>query len=1107
MGSIDSPHCRGGGAFRCFGLRVLGALLALWTLSPAPPASALGNFTRHIAITVGAGVVGGPHASFPVLVQVVDGDLRTTPFGSVQSASGYDIVFRGETAAICAPSTSPCLLDHEIEEYDGSAGILIAWVRVPSLDNGRTIHMYYGDPQVTSPTQTPGAVFDADYVGVWHLHQTDTGGWNHTSDSSRYGNHGSGGDSEAPAMTSRTNGKIGFGQAFGNGDGTYDFIDAGQDASLHITGNQITLEAWLFHNIAPNTAHGCSNPPYTVNCPAVPSVANPYGIINQKGYNDGYRLFLNGDPFQCPNPNGGAAGLTSPCLGFSIPGAHDTVYSSQYGSPATDPVTPGVWHHVAGTYDGTEMRMYVDGQKLLAVAEPWWIHRLDDGDCWAPNSHCGSVAPGGTTVTFDTPLPAAIGPGDVLTFDARIGGTVENLLITGVDGPRTQATVSPAAAYNHDTTTGTYWITSPFKTGNLSPSMAEQGIWIGHGDQPQNVGWSSEWEGILDEVRVSRVARSASWLQTQYNNQDNPATFAPAGVSAPAAVSLPTLTTVYRSIGTNAGVLYSTGTASVALGGTVVSFAGGASLPPNVGPGDQLDFTGPPAETLFVLSHDSATQVTLQTPAASAHTNEAYTVRRVYNTLQAWENALPADLVTANVREVGVAFNDGPFTAGVTFSGSVTDPLRDIRLTTHAAARQRGVPNPGAGTGVVLDNGASAGAAITVLDGHVTVEHFEIKGGIGTGAHGIELANGLGAANLATLRYNLIHGTGGDGIRLSDADSVVDIHNNFIFGTNAGVRLLVDLAPGGRVNVYNNTFYNNTIAGVTSRDSGGTYVRQTSLRVALRNNIAHSNGVDFEVAKPFEEAYFCTGMSGVDPTGCSNVTPELADPATNTVLAFTAADSCLYVGSNDKFRGVAVSPLAPPAGSGADLQWDHWNGAAWTSLETGVFRDTNFQWADFAYWPDDPAGWVTRTVGAAVGARYYVRACYASGASSPTEKLVARADVSTASRYNLSRDKTGLYNSPWRGVGVTGLESPAGPVGAGVSFVSATDLHIQSGSDAQNAVLNQPRADGNQVGSALNERFVVDADLQIRPNGSCPSKNPDCWDIGADEYERRPRCR
>jgi hypothetical protein len=107
----------------------LGAFSAL---SPASPAWALGTFTRHLTITVGAGVVvAGPHPNFPLLVDVSNGELRTTANGSqVQSANGYDIVFRGEDTGICGgPAT--CMLDHEIELYDGGAagGRVVAWVR------------------------------------------------------------------------------------------------------------------------------------------------------------------------------------------------------------------------------------------------------------------------------------------------------------------------------------------------------------------------------------------------------------------------------------------------------------------------------------------------------------------------------------------------------------------------------------------------------------------------------------------------------------------------------------------------------------------------------------------------------------------------------------------------------------------------------------------------------------------------------------------------------------------------------------------------------------------------------------------------------------------
>ena len=200
--------------------RTLGALLALWALSLASPASAQGTFTRQLTITVGAGVVGGPHANFPLLVDVTNAaELATTGNGGrVQSPNGYDIVFRGEgdSPGICAPAAEPCMLDHDIELYEGAAGRVVAWVRVPSLANGRVIHMYYGNSQITSSTEASGAVFDADYVGVWHLKESGTGSRNEYRDSSRYANHGQGGQGAANATPARVSGKIGFGQHFGN---------------------------------------------------------------------------------------------------------------------------------------------------------------------------------------------------------------------------------------------------------------------------------------------------------------------------------------------------------------------------------------------------------------------------------------------------------------------------------------------------------------------------------------------------------------------------------------------------------------------------------------------------------------------------------------------------------------------------------------------------------------------------------------------------------------------------------------------------------------------------------------------------------------------------
>jgi hypothetical protein len=36
---------------------------------------------------------------------------------------------------------------------------------------------------------------------------------------------------------------------------------------------------------------------------------------------------------------------------------------------------------------------------------------------------------------------------------------------------------------------------------------------------------SYNFNGIIDEARISNVARSADWITTEYNNQNSPATF------------------------------------------------------------------------------------------------------------------------------------------------------------------------------------------------------------------------------------------------------------------------------------------------------------------------------------------------------------------------------------------------------------------------------------------------------------------------------------------------------------------------------------------------------------------------------------------------------
>ena len=214
-------------------------ILYLALAAPKP-----GSYARFRSITVPTSSLGASCTTsltnFPLLVSLSGPDadeLRTVADGGyVQNANGYDIVFTDG-------SNNP--LDHEIEQYTSTPGgaTLLAWVRLPTLSvlGPTTIFMRYGNPSITSPTANPAGVWDGSYKAVWHMKETGAGAAGEYKDSTGYGNHGQGGAGVGGAVPTQAAGQIGFGQSF---DGSDDFIDAGADASLNITG-PITLETWV----------------------------------------------------------------------------------------------------------------------------------------------------------------------------------------------------------------------------------------------------------------------------------------------------------------------------------------------------------------------------------------------------------------------------------------------------------------------------------------------------------------------------------------------------------------------------------------------------------------------------------------------------------------------------------------------------------------------------------------------------------------------------------------------------------------------------------------------------------------------------------------------
>ncbi len=95
-----------------------------------------------------------------------DASLETVANGGhVQNSNGYDIVFTSDSG--CSNN-----LAWEVENYNPSTGELEAWVKVTSLStSGLTFYMCYGKSSISTFQSTASAVWDSNYVGIYHLGQ------------------------------------------------------------------------------------------------------------------------------------------------------------------------------------------------------------------------------------------------------------------------------------------------------------------------------------------------------------------------------------------------------------------------------------------------------------------------------------------------------------------------------------------------------------------------------------------------------------------------------------------------------------------------------------------------------------------------------------------------------------------------------------------------------------------------------------------------------------------------------------------------------------------------------------------------------------------------
>lgn len=332
------------------------------------------SWKYRVKVTVDSTKVDATLTDFPVYVNLAD---LPAGFHANVNADGGDIRVTKSDGTTEVP--------REVVTYNAASDTGELHFKADTLSGtaNTDFYIYYGNASASdyAPNATYGAqnVWTNGYAGVWHMDEDPSGTAPQMDDSTANNNDGtsSGAMTSADQVTAKVDGGIDF-------DGSDDQIDISDSASLSPT--QVTVSAWIKR--------------------AATTVDD--GVVSKRtawNSNFSFNLEING----------------SGNLEFAV----TTNGTSGTGASTSDVPGAGVWGYVAGTFDGSNVRVYRDGVLKATTAKS------------------GSL--------YDSTAKVVIG-------------------------------------------------SSQESSGNRFP-------------------------GVIDEVRVANVARSASWLLTEYNNQNSPSTF------------------------------------------------------------------------------------------------------------------------------------------------------------------------------------------------------------------------------------------------------------------------------------------------------------------------------------------------------------------------------------------------------------------------------------------------------------------------------------------------------------------------------------------------------------------------------------------------------
>jgi hypothetical protein len=293
-----------------------------------------GSFGYRRKITLncsgrGSSCTGGL-SDFPVLIDTTNWPLadknllRTVANGGqVYNSNGWDIIFRA--------SNGVTHLDHEIGKYDGSSGTLVAWVRIPTLfdqcpTTGTDIYMYYGNAGISSNTENPTGVW-GNYAGVWHLSESSGSGY-YLKNSKQDNYH-----ADAGSTLYLSNSKIDGGRDL-NGD----YCDVQNGGDLLDSDTAFTLEFWAY-------------PDYTSDAAWTSHSED---------------AFLMSDSLSLCRWFKGSAPANTGEIQCDVKWSD----SSTNWFNNNDSLVRAQWNHVVLTYDGSDLRWYINGSQVEQSNDP-----------------------------------------------------------------------------------------------------------------------------------------------------------------------------------------------------------------------------------------------------------------------------------------------------------------------------------------------------------------------------------------------------------------------------------------------------------------------------------------------------------------------------------------------------------------------------------------------------------------------------------------------------------------------------------------------------------------------------------------------------------------